>query len=85
MISGESVFFCVKEFILCHYSAKLNQSLSKQRMEEMIFSAVKQEFTTSPDIYLDSGLKQTWKFLINVPKFLFEGNCLKKFEGRNHP
>ena len=48
----------------------------------MIFSAVTQEFTTSPDIYLDSGLKQTWKFLINVPKFLFEGNCLKKFEGR---
>jgi len=75
----------VKEFILCHYSAKLNQSLSKQRMEEMNFSAVTQEFTTSPDIFLDSGLKQTWKFLINVPKLLFEGNCLKKFEGRNHP
>jgi len=48
----------------------------------MIFIAVTQEFTTSPDIHLDSGLKQTWKFLINVPKFLFEGNCLKKFEGR---
>jgi len=30
-------------------------------MEEMIFSAVTQEFTTSPDIHLDSGLKQTWK------------------------
>ena len=49
----------------------------------MIFSAVKQEFTISPYLYLDSGLKQTWKFLINVPKFLFEGNCLQKFEGRN--
>jgi len=35
-------------------------------MEEMIFSAVTQVFTTSPDIHLDSGLKQTWKLLINV-------------------
>ena len=50
-------------------------------MEEMIFSAVTQEFTTSPDIHLDSGLKQTWKFLINVPMFLLKGTVSRSLKG----
>jgi len=44
--------------MLCHFSAKLNQSHSNQKIEEMIFGTVTQEFTTDLDSPQHSGQKQ---------------------------